>query len=104
MTAAALPAWAELLVSVLLVGSGLLTLIGAAGLLRLRSFYARMHAPSLGTTLGTGFLLLASMIVSSVLANRLVVHEVLIGVLIVITSPMTAMLLMRATVYRSRAR
>jgi multicomponent K+:H+ antiporter subunit G len=39
--------------------------------------------------------------VSSALANRPVVHEILITVLIVITAPMTAMLLMRAAVHRS---
>ena len=63
-----------------------------------------MHGPSMGNTLGTGCVLVASMLVSSALANRPVVHEILITVFIVITAPMTAMLLMRAAVKRSGVR
>jgi hypothetical protein len=39
---------------------------GSIGLLRLRSFYERVHAPTLGTTLGIGCILLASMLFFSV--------------------------------------
>ena len=47
-----LPAWAALLTALLvLLGAGL-TLIGAVGLLRMKTFYQRVHAPTLGTTLG----------------------------------------------------
>ena len=43
-----LPLWAALLVSFfVLLGAGL-TLIGAIGLVRLKTFYDRIHAPSLG--------------------------------------------------------
>jgi multicomponent K+:H+ antiporter subunit G len=60
-----------------------------------------MHGPSMGTTLGTGCVLIASVLVSTALANRPVVHEILITVFVVITAPVTAMLLMRAAVRRS---
>ena len=80
----------------------LLTLLGSLGLLRLNGFYARIHAPTMGNTLGAGCVLLASMLVSSALAQRPVLHELLIAVFIVITSPVTTMLLMRAAIYRSR--
>ena len=44
----------ELLLSVLiLIGAGF-TLIGSLGLLRLRDFYSRLHAPTKATTLGVG--------------------------------------------------
>ena len=45
--------WIEVLVSVLLVLSGVLVLTGAFGLLRLKDFFQRMHPVALGTTLGT---------------------------------------------------
>ena len=99
-----LPAWAALPAALLLILGGLCSVIGSLGLARLGTFFQRMHGPSMGNTLGTGCVLLASMLVSTVLANRLVVHEVLIAVLIVITAPMTAMLLMRAAVHRSNER
>ena len=97
-----LPLWAVIPAALLLVGGGLLALIGALGLLRLPDFFARMHPPTMTTSLGTGCVLLASMLVSSALAQRPVLHELLIAVFIVITSPVTTMLLMRAAIYRSR--
>ena len=59
-----LPAWAAVLTAVLLLLGAAVTLIGSLGLLRLGSFYERVHAPTLGTTLGTGCIVLASMISS----------------------------------------
>lgn len=97
-----LPLWASVPATILLIAGGLLALIGSLGLLRLRSFYARMHGPSMGNTLGAGCVLVASMLLSSALAQRPVVHEILITLFIVMTSPITAMLLMRAALYRTR--
>lgn len=52
--AADLPAWAALLASFLaLFGAGF-TMVDAIGLSRLKTFYERMHAPTLGTTGGAG--------------------------------------------------
>lgn len=104
MTLETLPAWAALPAAFLLILGGLCTAIGSLGLARLGTFFQRMHGPSMGNTLGTGCVLLASMLVSTALANRPVVHEILITACIVITAPMTAMLLMRAAVQRSSAR
>lgn len=95
-----LPLWASVPASILLITGGLLALTGSLGLLRLRSFYARMHGPSMGNTLGTGCVLIASMLVASALAHRPVVHEILITLFMVMTSPVTAMLLMQAALYR----
>jgi multicomponent K+:H+ antiporter subunit G len=99
-----LPVWAALPAALLLIAGGLLTLIGALGLLRLRDFYSRMHAPTMGTTLGSGCALIASMLVSSALLGRPVLHEVLLTLFLVITTPITAILLMRAAIYRREAR
>jgi multicomponent K+:H+ antiporter subunit G len=99
-----LPAWAALPAALLLILGGLSTVIGSLGLVRLASFFQRMHGPSMGNTLGTGCVLIASILVSSALASRPVVHELLITVFVVTTAPMTAMLLMRAAVNRSSER
>jgi multicomponent K+:H+ antiporter subunit G len=100
--AADLPAWAALPIALLLLLGAALTLTGSLGLLRLGSFYDRIHAPTLGTTLGIGCVLLASMLFFSVLQTRLVLHELLIAVLMVVTTPVTLMLLARAALYRDR--
>jgi multicomponent K+:H+ antiporter subunit G len=102
LQSAGLPGWAAILVSLLLLLGAGLTLVGSAGLLRMRSFYDRVHTPTLGTTLGIGCVLFASMIFFSVLQTRLVLHELLIGVFVVITTPVTLMLLARAALYRDR--
>jgi multicomponent K+:H+ antiporter subunit G len=83
--AADLPLWAALLVALLLVlGSGL-TLLGAVGLVRLDSFYKRVHSPTLGTTWGTGGILLGSMLFFSMIEGRPVLHELLIAVFVTVT-------------------
>lgn len=96
----ALPAWAALLTSVLVLAGAGLTLIGSLGLLRLKTFYERVHAPTLGTTLGAGSVLVGSMIYFSVLQSRPVLHEILIAIFITVTTPVTLMLLVRAAVHR----
>ena len=60
-----LPAWAALLTAaLLLLGSGT-TLVGSLGLLRLKTFYERVHAPTLGTTLGTALIVRGLRVVTS---------------------------------------
>jgi multicomponent K+:H+ antiporter subunit G len=100
--AADLPAWAALLTSFLvLVGSGF-TIIGSIGLVRLPSFYERVHAPTLGATWGAAGILLSSIVYFSVLQSRPVLHEILIAIFITVTTPVTLMLLARAAVHRDR--
>lgn len=95
-----LPWWAAIPVALLLVLGGLITLIGAIGLARLQSFYQRMHGPAITITLGAGCILIASMLYFTVSQSRLVIHELLISIFILMTAPVVAMLIMRAGVYR----
>jgi multicomponent K+:H+ antiporter subunit G len=97
-----LPAWTALLTALLVLVGAAVTLIGTLGLLRLGSFYARVHAPTLGTSLGMGSILIGSALYFSVLEARPVVHEILIAVFVTLTTPVTLMLLVRAALYRDR--
>ncbi|QBE62140.1 monovalent cation/H(+) antiporter subunit G [Pseudoduganella lutea] len=100
-----LPGWAALPVALLLVLGATIILIGSLGLLRLRTFYQRIHGPAITVTLGAGCLLLASMLYFTVAQSRLVIHEIIITVFILLTAPVVAMTIMRAAVYRDlRAR
>lgn len=85
----------------LLLGSAL-TLMGSLGLLRLHSFYERVHAPTLGTTLGVGCIAMSSIIYFSALAGQLVFREVLIVLFVTITTPITLMVLVRAALFRDQ--
>lgn len=96
-----LPFWAAAPAAFLLICAGALALIGSIGLLRMKTFYARMHPPTMGTILGTGCVLIASMLVSAGIFHRAAIHETLIIFFVAITSPVTAMTLMRAAVYRA---
>ena len=54
-----LSAWAAVPAAFLLIAAGLLSAIGAFGLVRLPDFFTRMHPPAMGSTLGAGCVLLA---------------------------------------------
>lgn len=97
-----LPLWLVVPVSLLLVLGGLLTLTGGIGLLRLSNFYQRTHGPSLPGTLGIGSVLVASMLFFSVTGGRFILHEVLIAMAILLSAPITAMMLNRAAIERDR--
>jgi multicomponent K+:H+ antiporter subunit G len=97
-----LPLWAAIIVGLSVLLGGAITLVGALGLIRMDNFYDRVHPPTLGMTLGTAFILIASITCFSVLQSRPVVHEILIFLLILITTPVTLMLLGRASLYRDR--
>ncbi len=97
-----LPLWIEVIVGLLLVGSGVLVLIGALGLLQLPDFFQRMHPPALGYTLASWSVTLASIIYFSALEARLALHTWLIIILLSITAPITTTLLARAGLFRSR--
>jgi multicomponent K+:H+ antiporter subunit G len=98
-----LPAWAALIVAFLVLAGAAITLIGSLGLLRMRTFYQRLHPPTLGSTLGVALIIAASILCFSVLRSRLSVHELLIGIFVTLTTPVTFMLLARAALYRDRS-
>ena len=95
-----MPLWASIPAAIFLLAGAGLTLIGSIGLVRLRTFYERIHAPTLGTSWGAGGIVIASMIAFTAMESRLVVHEILIWAFVTITTPVTLMLLGRAARYR----
>jgi multicomponent K+:H+ antiporter subunit G len=97
-----LPLWAAVIVGIFVLLGSAITLIGILGLLRLGSFYERVHAPTLGPTLGMACIVVASIICFSVLQSRPVIHEILIAIFVTLTTPVTLMLLARAALYRDR--
>ena len=97
-----LPGWAALLVALLVLAGAAFALIGSLGLLRLGSFYDRIHAPTLGTTFGVMLIAFGSMLCFSVLQSRPLIHEFLILLFTTVTTPVTLMLLARAALYRDR--
>jgi multicomponent K+:H+ antiporter subunit G len=94
--------WAALLTAILVLIGAVLTLIGTIGMVRFKSFYQRIHAPTMGTTLGAGCILMASILFFSVAGSRPVIHELLLTFFMVVATPVTFLLLVRAVLYRDR--
>jgi multicomponent K+:H+ antiporter subunit G len=92
----------ELITAVLVTVGAAITLIGALGLLSLHSFYERVHAPTLGTTLGTTCIVFSSMIYFWAQGTHFVLDGLLIIALLTATTPVTLMVLVRAAVLRDR--
>jgi multicomponent K+:H+ antiporter subunit G len=88
--------------ALLVFAGAALSFVGALGMLRLKTFYERVHPPTMGTTLGTGLVLIGSMLYFTALESRPVLHEALIGIFMTLTTPVTYMLLVRAALHRDK--
>lgn len=102
MTGPDLPLWTAILVALFALAGAALSLLGTVGLTRLQTFYERVHAPTLGTTMGMAFILLASILYFTVADGRFMPRELLIGVFLTVTTPVTLILLARAALFRDR--
>lgn len=89
----------DIFLSLLILIGAAFTLIGSLGLLRLRDFYSRLHAPTKATTLGVGSLLIASAIFFSHQDDGLSLHEVLVTLFLFITAPVGAHLMAKAALH-----
>ncbi|WP_119965805.1 monovalent cation/H(+) antiporter subunit G [Simplicispira lacusdiani] len=102
MTGFALPLWAEIVVGTLvLLGAGI-ALVGSLGLLRLSTYFERVHAPSIIATMGCWCIMHASILYFSLLGRHLALHPLLIALFVAITVPVTNIFLMRAALFRAR--
>lgn len=89
-----------LLVSVLVLTGAAVVLIGAIGLLRLDGFYERIHASTMGTTMGMACVLLASMLLFTALGSRPIIHELIILVAMPLVTPIGFLMFVRAARHR----
>ena len=90
MTAAELPLWLEFLISGLLLLGGFTAVLGALGLVRFRTFFTRLHAPTKASTLGIGGVLLGSIVYLNWISDLAVIHQVLIAMFVFLTAPISA--------------
>jgi len=90
------------LVALLVLSGALFAFGGALGLVRLKTFYERVHPPTMGTTLGVALIVAASMIHFGLLESRPALHEILIVVFAAVTTPATYLVLVPAALRRHR--
>ncbi|RYG55310.1 MAG: potassium:proton antiporter [Alphaproteobacteria bacterium] len=102
MTETVLPFGVAVAVSAALLGGALFALVGAIGALRLRTFYQRVHAPTLGASMGMLLILSGSILYFSTTRQQPVFHEILIAIFLGLTTPISLMLIVRAALARDR--
>jgi multicomponent K+:H+ antiporter subunit G len=91
----------EIVVTVMLVTSGLFGLIGSFGILKLDHAMRRLHAPTKATTVGVGTALVASSVYFWLSDRLLSWHELLIMVFLFVTAPITAQFLAKTYIHRT---
>ena len=88
------------LAALLLFAGALVAFVGSLGLLTMRTFFERVHPPTMGSTVGTILILAGSILHFAAVESRFVFHEVLIAVFVTFTTPITYLLLGRAALKR----
>ena len=99
---AVLPLWLEIIVAMLVLAGAGLALLGSTGLLRLPTYFERVHAPSIIATLGCWLIMHGTVLYFSVADHSLALHALLIAVFVAITVPIMSIFLMRAALFRAR--
>lgn len=97
-----LPLWAQVAIAFLVLAGASIALLGSIGLMRLKSYFERVHTPSIVATLGCWMIMWASIIFFSVSGHGFAAHPLLIAVFIAVTVPITTIFLMRAALFRAR--
>ncbi|SDL98727.1 multisubunit potassium/proton antiporter, PhaG subunit [Oryzisolibacter propanilivorax] len=101
MSGTTLPLWLDIVVSALVLAGACIAFMGSWGLLRLRNYFERVHAPSIIATLGCWCVMHATLIYFSA-TGQLALHALLIALFIAVTVPVTTIFLMRAALFRAR--
>ena len=102
MTDQALPLWLDISVSLLVLAGAVIALLGSLGLLRLKTYFERVHAPAIIATMACWCVMHATLLYFSVVGDGLAVHALLIALFVAITVPVTNIFLMRAALFRAR--
>lgn len=94
--------WLEILVAALVLLGSIIALLGSIGLLRLKTYFERVHAPSIIATMGCWSIMHATWIYFSAQERGLAAHALLIALFVSIAVPVTNIFLMRAALFRAR--
>jgi multicomponent K+:H+ antiporter subunit G len=99
-TYAELSLWIVIPAAMLITIGAALAFVGSLGLVRLASFYERLHAPSLAAGGATLAICLASAILMSQANDQLVLHELVIYGLTLVVTPVSLITLAAAATHR----
>ena len=97
-----LPLWLDISVSLLVLAGAVIAFLGSLGLLRLKSYFERVHAPAIIATMACWCVMHATLLYFSMTGEGLALHALLIALFVAITVPVTNIFLMRAALFRAR--
>ena len=86
----------QIVLSILLLFGCFFILVGALGLVKLSTFFKRLHAPTKASTLGVGCVLVCSVAYHIFLGEDPQPRELLITVFLFITAPVSAHMMAKA--------
>lgn len=95
------PLIVEIVISVLLVISGIFGLVGSYALVKLPDQMTRLHGPTKSATLGVGGVLLASLAYFAFVLETSSWHELLISLFLFLTAPVTGMMIAKTHMFLS---
>ena len=102
MSAQPLALWAEVAIAALVLLGASIALVGSLGLLRLGTYFERVHAPSIIATMGCWCIMHGTLLYFSLQGHGIAAHPLLIALFVAITVPVTNIFLMRAALFRAR--
>jgi multicomponent K+:H+ antiporter subunit G len=102
MSTPPLALWAEISVAALVLLGAAIALVGSLGLLRLGTFFERVHAPSIIATMGCWCIMHGTLLYFSLQGHGVAAHPLLIALFVATTVPVTNIFLMRAALFRAR--
>ena len=97
-----LPLWLDISVSLLVLAGAVIAFLGSLGLLRLKSYFERVHAPAIIATMACWCVMHATLLYFSMTGEGLALHALLIALFVAVTVPVTNIFLMRAALFRAR--
>lgn len=90
----------DVVVVCLLAISSLFILVGAFALVKLPTFFQRIHGPTKASTLGVGGILITSILYHAMVGNSFHPRELLITLFLFMTAPISAYMMARAAFSR----
>lgn len=96
------PGWVQGLCGGLMLLGACLALLGTTGLLRMPTFFQRVHVTTLASTLGAWSIAIGAALYFSFSQHRVALHPLLVPALLALTVPVSTFFLMRAALFRHR--
>ena len=102
MSATDFPLWLQWLIAIFALLGAAVALLGSWGLLRLKTYYERVHAPAIIATMGCWLIMWASTAFYLASGTGQTFATLLIAVFVAVTVPISTIFLMRAALFRDR--